>query len=132
MKIIKWLAGVFILVLVLIVVIANLGLGSKYFPFIYNNPGLDKVGHFFLIGVLSFLINLLLKSKKIQLISLDFLIGSLVVFLVVALEELSQLFLTYRAFSWLDLVFDLGGIFLGGRLAAWLIKNVSKKNASQM
>ena len=122
MKLIKWLTVVFILVLILIVVIANLGLGSTYFPFIYRIPGLDKIGHFFLMGVLSFLINLLLKAKKIQLSSLDFLLGSLVVFLVVTFEELSQLFLIYRAFSWLDLVFDLGGIFLGGQLAAWLKK----------
>ncbi len=122
MKLIKWLTGVFILVLILIVVIANLGLGSTYFPFIYSIPGLDKIGHFFLMGVLSFLVNFLLKAKKVQILSFSFLLGSLVVILVVALEELSQLFLIYRAFSWLDLVFDLGGIFLGGQLAAWLKK----------
>ncbi len=122
MKLIKWLTGVFILVLILIVVIANLGLGSTYFPFIYSIPGLDKIGHLFLMGVLSFLVNFLLKAKKVQILSFSFLIGSLVVILVVALEELSQLFLIYRAFSWLDLVFDLGGIFLGGQLAAWLKK----------
>ncbi len=127
MKAIKWLTGVFILILILIVVIANLGLGSIYFPFIYSIPGLDKIGHFFLMGVLSFLINLLLKAKKIQLFSLDFLVGSLVVFLVVALEEISQLFLTYRAFSWLDLIFDIGGIFLGGRLASLQLKNLKEE-----
>jgi len=120
MKLIKWLTGVFILVLILIVVIANVGLGSTYFPFIYSIPGLDKIGHFFLMGVFSFLINLLLKAKKIQFSSLNFLLGSLVVFLVVTFEELSQLFLIYL--SWLDLVFDLGGVFLGGQLAAWLKK----------
>ena len=122
MKAVKWLTGLFIIVLILIVVIANLGLGSTYFPFIYSIPGLDKIGHFFLMGVLSFLINFLLKAKKIQLLSLDFLLGSVVVFLVVTMEELSQLFLVYRAFSWLDLGFDLGGVVLGGQVAAWLIK----------
>jgi len=122
MKLVKWLTGAFIIVLFLIVVIANLGLGSTYFPFIYSIPGLDKIGHFFLMGVLSFLINILLKAKKVRLLSLDFLLGSLVVLLVVTLEELSQIFLVYRAFSWLDLVFDLGGVVLGGQVAAWLKK----------
>jgi len=122
MKLVKWLTGVFIIVLFLIVVIANLGLGSTYFPFIYSIPGLDKIGHFFLMGVLSFLINILLKAKKVRLLSLDFLLGSLVVLLVVTLEELSQIFLVYRAFSWLDLVFDLGGVVLGGQVAALLKK----------
>jgi len=122
MKLVKWLTGAFIIVLFLIVVIANLGLGSTYFPFIYSIPGLDKIGHFLLMGVLSFLINLLFKAKRIQISSLDILLGSLVVILVVTLEELSQLFLIFRAFSWVDLVFDFGGVFLGGQLAAWLIK----------
>jgi len=127
MKLIKWMTGVFILVLILIVVIANLGLGSTYFPFIYNIPGLDKIGHFLLMGVLSFLVNFLLKAKKVQILSFNILKGSLVVILVVTLEELSQLFLIYRAFSWLDLVFDLGGIFLGGQLAAWLNKRQAQE-----
>ena len=122
MKLVKWLTGAFIIALFLIVVIANLGLGSTYFPFIYSIPGLDKIEHFFLMGVLSFLINFLLKTKKIRLLSLDILLGSLVVVLVVTLEELSQIFLVYRAFSWLDLVFDLGGVVLGGQVAVWLKK----------
>lgn len=130
MKVIRWLTAVFIMVLIMIVIIANLGLGSTYFPFIYNIPGFDKIGHFFLMGVLSFLINLLFKAKRIHLSSLDILLGSLVVFLVVTLEELSQLFLIYRAFSWLDLVFDLGGIFIGGQLAAWLKKHQAERQVS--
>ncbi len=73
MKRIKWLTGLFILVLILIVVIANLGLGSTYFTFIYNIPGLDKIGHFFLMGILSFLVNFLLKAKKVQILSFSFL-----------------------------------------------------------
>ena len=118
----------FILVLILIVLIANFGLGPEYFPFLYTIPGIDKVGHFFLMGILSFLVNLLFKAKKTQLFSLEILIGSLVVNLVVTLEELSQLFLIYRAFSWLDLAFDLGGIFLGGRLASWLLSNQGSRD----
>lgn len=118
MKWLKWLTGVFILTLILIVLIANLGLGRTYFPFIYDVPGVDKVGHFLLMGILSFLVNLLLKTKRVQISSLNILLGSLLVTFVVVLEELSQIFLIYRAFSWLDLAFDLGGIFLGGHLAS--------------
>jgi len=120
MKGIKWLSGVFILVLILIVIIANLGLGPVYFPFIYNIPGLDKVGHFLLMGIFSLLINLLNKSKRVRILNLNILVGSLFVAIVAAMEELSQTFLVYRAFSWLDLAFDLGGIFLGGQLASRL------------
>ena len=116
---INWITAAFILLLSLIVITANLGLGPVYFPFMYSFPGLDKVGHFVLMGILAFLINLVLNLKKLRIFGQDFLIGSMAVLLVVALEELSQLFLVFRAFSILDLVFDLGGILLGGQLASW-------------
>lgn len=116
------MSGLFFLVLILIVIIANLGLGQIYFPFVYNVPGLDKIGHFLLMGMLSFLVNLLLECKRVSLIKLSFLAGNLWVAILVTLEEFSQIFLVYRAFSVVDLVFDLGGIFLGGRLAARLRK----------
>ena len=122
MKRIKWLSGLFFLVLILIVIIANLGLGHIYFPFVYNVPGLDKIGHFLLMGILSFLVNLLLECKRVSLNQLSILTGNLWVAILATLEELSQIFLVYRAFSVVDLVFDLGGIFLGGRLAARLRK----------
>lgn len=118
MKKINWLTAAFILILTLIVIAANLGLGPVYFPFMYSLPGLDKIGHFLLMGILAFLVNLVLDLKKIQLFRRDFLVGSLAVLLVVTLEEISQLFLVFRAFSLLDLIFDLGGILLGSRLAA--------------
>jgi VanZ family protein len=120
MKRIKWLSGLFFLVLILMVIIANLGLGQIYFPFVYNVPGLDKIGHFLLMGMLSFLVNLLLEGRRVSLIKMNILAGNLWVAIIVTLEELSQIFLVYRAFSLVDLAFDLGGIFLGGRLAARL------------
>lgn len=132
MRKIKFLTGGFILILILIVVIANLGQGPVYFPFIYAVPGLDKVGHLLLTGTLSFLVNILLKTDKTNFLSIKILKGSLIIVLVVTLEELSQIFLSYRAFSWLDLAFDLGGILLGGRLAIIIFRDYSEspKNRS--
>jgi VanZ family protein len=122
MRIYKFLTGIFILILISIVAIANLGLGPIYFPFIYELPGMDKVGHFILAGLLSYLVNRLFKGQLLDVLSIKVLKGSLIIILIVALEELSQLFLLYRAFSWLDLAFDLGGITLGGWLAVQAIK----------
>jgi hypothetical protein len=118
---IKWLTGGFIFILVLIIVIANLGLGPAYFPFFYKIPGLDKIGHFFLTGLLSYFVNTLFNGKKVKVLSLSTLKGSLVVFTIVALEELSQILLVYRAFSILDLGFDLAGIIIFGRLADYFL-----------
>ena len=125
---IKLLTGGFIILLLLIILIANLGLGPVYFPFIYSIPGLDKIGHFFLIGLLSYLVNTILLGQKIKVLSLRLLKGSLIIFLIVVLEEVSQLFLTYRAFSLMDLVADFAGIIIFGRLS--LYKQRSKHNSS--
>jgi VanZ family protein len=117
----KWLTGVYITGLALITITANAGLGPVYFPLIYTIPGLDKVGHFVLVGLLSYLINRLFKIEKIRFYSWKILKGSLFVFLGVSLEEISQLFFVHRAFSWLDLASDLGGILVGGWLAGKLV-----------
>ena len=121
----KWILGTFILILILIVLIVNLGLGPVYFPFIYNYPGMDKIGHFILMGILSFLVNTLLKGEKISVLSLSLLKGSLIVIFIVMLEEFSQIFLTYRAFSLLDIFADLLGIILFGRLADLYLRSKS-------
>ena len=54
----------FVVFLILVVVIANVGLGPMFFAFIYKVPGGDKLGHFLLMGALSFLVNTALKKKK--------------------------------------------------------------------
>ena len=124
----KWITIVFIGFLILFVIIANLGLGSSFFPFIYYIPGGDKLGHFFLMGILSFLVNSVLKTRKIRIFSLNFLLGTLIVIAVVTIEEFSQIFLDYRAFSIIDLLFDYFGIVLFGYLADYLLNRQSGLN----
>ena len=116
----KWLTAVFILLLILIIIIANLGLGPTYFSFIYLIPGGDKIGHFFLMGFLSYLINSLMNFRTLRLLSKDFLMGSFIVMGVVTMEEFSQLFLKNRAFSVIDLLFDYAGIFVFGQISAMI------------
>ena len=117
----KWITIVFIVLLILIVIVANLGLGPSFFPFIYQIPGGDKLGHFFLMGILSLLVNFVLKTKKIRIFSINFLLGILIVMAIVTIEEFSQIFLDYRTFSIIDLLFDYFGIVLFGYLADYLL-----------
>jgi len=118
----KWITALFIVVLLLIVLVANLGYGPQVFSFVYLIPGGDKVGHLILMGLLSFLVNLSLLASKVRIFSVNFLKGSLIVMGVVTLEEFSQLFLKFRGFSLVDLLFDYGGIFLFGYFAAYFVK----------
>lgn len=115
----------FIIVLILIIVIANLGLGPTFFPFMYEISGADKVGHFLLIGILTFLVNIVLNRKMVKLLSRNVLLGSMIIMVIVTIEEFSQIFLQYRAFSLIDLLFDYLGIFVFGYLTR-LVKQQSK------
>ena len=91
-------------------------------------PYFDKVGHFVLMGMAAFLLNLSLRCKQIRWQQRDFLLGSLIVAVLVTLEEGSQLFLAHRSFDLFDLSADFLGIYLFGQLALWLY---TKRKSSQ-
>lgn len=118
----KWVAGSFVLILILIVIVANLGLGTLLFPFVYYIPWGDKLGHLILMGILSFLVNLAMGASKVRILSKYFLKGSLFVLVVVTLEEFTQLFLKFRGFSMIDLIFDYAGIIAFGKLAEVVVR----------
>jgi VanZ family protein len=114
----KWLTVTFILFLVGVVFAADTGLGTTLFVFLDRIPGGDKTGHFVLIGMLAFLINMSLDSTRTRVLSVRVLKGSLIIAVIVTLEEFSQLFLRHRGFSLIDLSADYAGILLFGQLAA--------------
>lgn len=116
----KWVTYIFIVLLILIVIAANMGLGPSFFSFVYLLPGGDKAGHFILMGLLSFLINSVMRASRVQVFSFDLLKGSLIVMAIVTIEELSQIFLQYRGFSIFDLFFDYTGIIVFGQFAAFI------------
>ena len=88
----KWLAVLFIVFIIVVIVLANNGeLGSLHF--IYDFPNGDKVGHFILFGILTFLFDLTFfqalphaDRKRIAII-----IG-LILAVLIGLEEFSQNF----------------------------------------
>ena len=83
-------------------------------------PGGDKLGHFLLMGLLSFLLNVSFDCRAVRLFGRLLLVGSLVACAAVTLEEFSQIFVRYRTFDPLDLLFDFAGIWSFGRLALYL------------
>lgn len=118
----KWVAGIFTLIIILIIIAADLGLGPFIFTFLNSIPGGDKTGHFVLMGILSFVVNLSLNVSKVRIFSIDVLKGSLIIAVAVTVEEFSQLFLEFRGFSLVDLFFDYAGIVIFGWLAERLVR----------
>lgn len=103
-----FMAAVFLLLIVAIIVIADEGLGPHLFPWAYQTPGMDKVGHVTLMGMLAYLLNRAMRGR-VRLVTTSLLVA-------VTLEEVSQLFTRNRRFDPGDLACDVVGIVM----AAWV------------
>jgi hypothetical protein len=111
---IKLLTGTYILLLAVIVFCAD-QLNYQYlFAFIRAIPGGDKLGHFILMGLFAFLVNICLSCRTIRIAGRQVLVGSIIVITVITIEELSQSLIPYRSFDLFDLMADyLGGVAFG-------------------
>jgi VanZ family protein len=118
----KILLVFYVFILAFIIFLANQK-GTRYLlSFVKNIPYGDKLGHFLLMGFLSFLLNMALSSRTFKLWKFNYLLGSLIGLIVVTIEEISQIFVRGRTFDWGDLVFDYLGIFLFGELARFICR----------
>jgi VanZ family protein len=118
----KWLTGIYLFILGVIVFLADQKKYQPLFRRVREMPYGDKLGHFVLMGLFSFLLNMALGCRTWRIGRIHLLRGSLIVALVVTLEEFSQLFVPYRTFDPGDLLCDYIGIFSFGMLAYFLTK----------
>ncbi len=112
----KWLLAstiLFSLLIVAIVICANAGQFPHSLKRLYDFPGGDKAGHFILFGILSFLLN---KSALILFPKRDparlTLTVSLLLSIMIGLEEWSQSLIPARMMSAIDLIASYVGVFL--------------------
>lgn len=114
----KKLTVLFAAFLLVIIILANAG-SLGFLAFIYDFPYGDKAGHFVLYGILSFLVNLTFLrwnlSQRPKRIAITV---SLILALVIGLEEWSQNFFPKRSPDWVDLAFSYAGVTVG-LWAAW-------------
>ena len=91
-------------------------------------PNGDKLGHFLLMGTLTILGVLASQFHRFKFKeTLQIYSASLIIFVVITLEEFSQLFLESRTFEWLDMTANTAGIVLFSLLAAVIERLVQKK-----
>ena len=126
---IKILTAVYVLILAGIIFVADTKSTRYVLGFIGNIPYGDKIGHFCLMGFFSFLLNLSFDARSEGFGKVCYLTGSLIVLLVVTLEEFSQLFIRGRSFELEDLAFDYAGIFLFGELARFICRKWQTKKS---
>jgi polysaccharide biosynthesis protein VpsQ len=121
-----WLSAgtmLFAAVILLISLSATLGWGLAWFERVRQIPGGDKLAHFVLMGGLSLLVNLSLRARQVRVFGGRILLGSLVLYILVTIEEFTQLLLPSRSFDLADLASNYLGIFLFG----WLAMRLSAK-----
>lgn len=119
-------AGVMALVIVTAVVVADSGTMNHWLGFIHGVPFGDKVGHLLLAGGLSFFCHLAVRGGRACFVPSRI---TLVLFVLFALEEVSQIFVPSRHFDLVDLACDLAGLCAGQWLAALLIGGGSVRRA---
>lgn len=119
---IKIITLIYVFIIAGIVVLADYNGTAYLLNFIGNIPYGDKLGHFFLMGGFSFLVNLALSVKTLSLWKFQYLSGSLIVLFIVTIEEFSQIFVSGRSFDLGDLFVDFLGIFVFGELARFIYR----------
>jgi VanZ family protein len=119
----KRLAILFTIFIPLVIVLADGGVLSHYLGFLNKIPLADKVGHFFLYGILTLLLDLALfrsipGQSPVQLASKT----GMILVLLIGLEEFSQQYFSYRTFDPVDLAFsNLGILFF-----SWVAVKIKK------
>ena len=106
----KIFLGIFVIIVSAIIWVifdANNGNNNLFIEIIQQVRYGDKIGHFFIFGVLALLLNIILDFRKVYFIFL----GSGIIFIGVLAEEISQNFLENRTFDFGDLFSDFLGIF---------------------
>lgn len=117
---ITWITIIYFLLLICIIYLADHHQYHTLFTVVRSMPGGDKSGHFLLMGLFSFLVNSTLSCRILNVRGRHLLLGSVLVFLLVTLEEISQRFVRYRTFDLVDLLFDYVGIWVFGKAALFL------------
>ena len=99
------------------ILVASFRWPDPLFAWIDRYPGIDKAGHFLLIGGLALALNWGLQGRRVRLGQLALQLGGVVIAAVTTVEEFSQLWISTRAFDWGDLAANYAGIACADWLA---------------
>ncbi len=104
--------AIYLIIFIAVILVVDSGITNNFRGWLrIQIPNMDKVGHFFGMGILSFLVLMAIsKPQQKKAITPGIISGVLMVTLVVTLEEFSQKYIPSRSFQYWDLVADYLGI----------------------
>lgn len=111
-------ASLFVAFLLCVLTIANRGEGGNWWGFLTAIPFGDKLGHLGLMGGLSLLCNLAFPPQRTDSYRRFITTTTLVILIIISVEEVAQAFIPTRTCDWFDWLADLVGLFSGQVLAA--------------
>ena len=120
----KWLSAFLVLLVIVIATLADTGLLPALIRALYDYPYGDKLGHFLLMGLVSFVLNwtALASHADPKPASVIWKVSLAFAFFV-TLEEFSQQFFSRRTFSLLDLGYSYAGVAMAA-LLVWRLKRL--------
>jgi polysaccharide biosynthesis protein VpsQ len=123
----KWLAILFSLLIILIIVLADMGALPHFLQVWKDLPYGDKAGHFILYGILTLLVELaFFRSRPNRSRESLTVTSGLILALLIGLEELSQQYFADRTFS----LMDLAASYLGVIFFSWLALRIARLDPS--
>ena len=100
------------MIVTVILVGANLGIFHRWLPDFFAISWFDKIVHFLSIVPGTILFNAVLRYRVIPVGSRQLLVGTLIVVVLVSIEECLQIYIPFRSFELIDLFADFAGITL--------------------
>jgi polysaccharide biosynthesis protein VpsQ len=114
----KYVSAIFLLFIIVVIVLADIGSVPPLVRALYRFPNGDKAGHFVLYGLLNFFLTRAFISppagRPRGRVTVSI---SLILALIIALEEWSQQYFSTRTFDLLDLLASYLGLTVGGWMA---------------
>lgn len=89
-------------------------------------PFADKTSHFLLLGSLSLTLNILLNFRLLKANKFKIFLGSLAAFILITVEEISQIFIPNRTFDHMDLLASYLGISAFDLLSRFILSGLKR------
>lgn len=115
----------YLMFLSLVIVLKNMNLTNSIFGMLKDIPHIDKFGHFFLYGLLTYLMSFALNHRSLKLRTIRMPLAPVIMLIATFMEECSQITQEFRTFSLLDMLAITVGIMCFGY---WAIRVTKRKD----